>query len=174
MKVMETWEQMEGQLWDYIDGLSGAEEASAIEKLIRENREWREKYAELLELHAMIASAETEAPSLRFTKNVMEEITRHQIAPATRNYINNKIIWGIAFFFIALIGGFVLYAFSQVNWAAGGSNGVFGIDLTQVDYSPAFSNDLVNFFMMTNVVIGLMLLDRYLNEKRKKLHGSAS
>lgn len=171
---METWEQMEGQLWDYIDGISSSEERSVIDKLIRENREWREKYEELLQLHALIASAETEAPSLRFTKNVMEEITRQQIAPATRNYINKKIIWGIAFFFLALISGFILYAFSQVNWSAGGSNGVFGIDLTQVDYSPAFSNDLLNFFMMTNVVIGLMLLDRYLNEKRKKLHQTAS
>ena len=171
---METWEQMEGKLWDYIDGLSSSEEASEIEKLIRENRDWREKYEELFQLHAMVAAAETEAPSLRFTKNVMEEITRHQIAPATRNYINKKVIWGIALFFLAIIGGFILYAFSQVNWTAGGSNGLFGVDLTQVDYSPAFGNDLVNLFMMTNVVIGLMLLDRYLNEKRKKLHQTTS
>jgi hypothetical protein len=36
-----------------------------------------------------------------------------------------------------------------------------------VDYSGFFNNSFVNIFMMLNVVLGLMLLDRYLNMKRK-------
>jgi hypothetical protein len=38
-----------------------------------------------------------------------------------------------------------------------------------VDYSRMFNNSFVNLFMMANVVLGLMLLDRYLHMKRKKL-----
>src|SRR5690349_8004057 len=86
-------EGMEARLWAYIDGLS--EEASLIEKLVAENREWKEKYAELLDVHQLMGATELEEPSLRFTKNVMEEIARYQIAPATKEYINKKIIWGI-------------------------------------------------------------------------------
>src|SRR5512138_3295643 len=93
---------IEKQLWDYIDGLSSNEERSSIEKLLQSNLEWKNKYHELLEVQEMLKSSELEQPSMRFTKNVMEEIAKLHIAPATKNYINKKIIWGIAAFFITL------------------------------------------------------------------------
>src|SRR5689334_8231251 len=120
--------EMEVRLWEYIDGLASESQKAAIEKLIGENAEWRAKYHELLDVHQLIGSAELEEPSLRFTKNVMEEIARYHIAPATRNYINKKVIWGIAVFFIVLIVGFLVYGFGQVDWhAAGDSNGILGV-----------------------------------------------
>jgi len=165
---LEPNEEMEARLWAYIDGIS--EESSLIEKLLAENRAWREKYAELLEVHQLVASVELEQPSLRFTKNVMEEIARYQIAPAAKEYINKKIIWGLAAFFITMIVGFVVYGFSQVNWQdAGSSSSPFGVDLGAVDYSKMFNNSMINGFMMLNVILGLLLLDRYLSAKRKKM-----
>ena len=162
---------METRLWDYIDGIS--QEAPVIEKLIAENSEWRAKYAELLDVHSLVQSTALEEPSLRFTKDVMEEIARLQITPAAQKYINTRIIWGIAAFFITVIISFLVYGFSQVNWSAGNSgSSPVGIDFTSVDYSGMFNNTFVNFFMMLNVVLGLMLLDRYLNWKRKKLMNS--
>lgn len=164
-------EDMELRLWDYIDGNS--EEPSAIEKLIAENAEWRAKYAELLEVHQLVQATELEEPSLRFTKNVMEEISRLQIAPATKNYINARIIWGIAAFFITVIVGFLVYGLSQIDWTAGRTgNSPIGVDFSNVDYSKMFNNTFVNLFMMINVILGLMLLDRYLNWKKKKLMNS--
>ena len=158
---------MEARLWAYLDGDS--KEASAIEELLDENRAWKEKYGELLELHTLIKGAELEQPSLRFTKNVMEEIARYQIAPATKAYINKKIIWGIAAFFVTMIVGFLGYGLSQIDWTAAGSKtSPLGVDLGAVDYSRMFSNSLMNGFMMLNVVLGLFLLDRYLNMKRKQ------
>ena len=44
----------------------------------------------------------------------MEEIARHQIAPATNSYINKNIIRGIGAFFLAAIGGALIYTFVQV------------------------------------------------------------
>lgn len=159
---------MESRLWDYIDGTSA--EASAIEKLIAENSAWRAKYAELLDIHSLVQATDLEEPSLRFTKNVMEEIARLQISPAAKKYINTRIIWGIAAFFITAIVGFLVYGFSQVDWSSGsGSGSTAGIDFTSVDYSRMFNNSFVNLFMMINVILGLMLLDRYLSWKRKKL-----
>jgi hypothetical protein len=45
-----------------------------IETLIQENKEWRALYHELLQVHQALTGTELEQPSLRFTKNVMEEI----------------------------------------------------------------------------------------------------
>jgi hypothetical protein len=104
-------------LWEFIDGSCNESEKTAIEKLIAENIEWKAKYHELLEVHQLIGATDLDAPSMRFTKNVMEEIAKNHIAPATNQYINNKIIWGIAAFFITVIVSFVIYGFSQVDWS---------------------------------------------------------
>lgn len=160
---------IEVKLWEYIDGMAEPSEKSTIEQLIADNAEWRAKYHELLELHGSINLVELEEPSLRFTRNVMDEIAKYHIAPATREYINKKIIWGIAAFFITVIVSFVIYGIAQVDWSAGGGEGPLGgVNLRQVDYSAMFSNTFVNIFMMLNIVLGLMLLDRYLADRRTK------
>jgi anti-sigma factor RsiW len=73
-------EQMDERLWDFIDGLSSPPERSAVEDLIATHGEWQTKYRELLEVHQAMAASELEIPSLRFTKNVMDEIARYQVA----------------------------------------------------------------------------------------------
>jgi hypothetical protein len=163
---------MEDRLWEYIDGLSSHEEKSAIEKLLETNRQWKEKYHELFELHQLVQSSALEEPSLRFTKNVMEEIAKYQIAPATKTYINNRIIWGIGAFLIVLVIGFLIYGFGQMDLATTDST-LPSVDLTKIDYSKFFSNTYVNVFMMINVVLGLVLLDRYLESKKKNIQKEA-
>jgi len=162
----------EQRLWDYIDGLSSAEEKTIIEQLLESNAEWKEKYHELLEVQQLLQSSELEAPSLRFTKNVMEGIAKLHIAPATKNYINKWIIWGIAAFFITLIVGFLVYGIGQVDWTVQGDSKL-PVDFSKMDYSKIFSNTLVNVFMMINVILGLFLLDRYLANKRKQFREEA-
>jgi len=167
---MDNLNEIEVKLWEYIDGFSSGTERSAIEKLIAENTQWKAKYHELLEVHQSLNLVELEEPSLRFTKNVMEEIAKYHIAPATKNYINNKIVWSIGLFFITMIVGFLVYGFAQVDWsAAGDSQSTLGIDLTKVDYTEMFNNNLMNGVMMLNIVLGLFLFDRYLTNKNKKL-----
>src|SRR5215831_13715672 len=114
-----TAERIDERLWEYIDGSASIEERSSIEKLLETNRQWKEKYHELLEVHQLIQTSAMEEPSLRFTKNVMEEIAKYHIAPATKTYINKRVIWGIGTFFIVLILGFLIYGFGQVDWNAG-------------------------------------------------------
>lgn len=169
---MNEQEKMEKQLWDYIDGISTPEEKVLVEKFLQANLEWKNKYQELLELHQLVNANDLEQPSLRFTKNVMEEIAKLHIAPATRNYINKKIIWGIAGFFFTLIIGFLIYGFGQIDWSAS-SDTKLPVDFAQIDYSKFFNNNIVNAFMMVNVLLGLVLLDRVLTNKRKKFHKQA-
>lgn len=159
---------MEARLWAFIDGMS--EEKSTIEQLIAKNAEWRSKYNELQELNQILLATELEQPSMRFTKNVMDEIARTHIAPAAKKYINKKIIWGIAAFFISVIASFLVYGFSQVNWSAGSADrAATPIDFTKVDYSIVFNSTLVNVFVGANIVLGLLLLDRYLASRRRPI-----
>lgn len=163
-------EEMESRLWEYIDGSCSEKEHSLIEQLVKEQAEWKAKYQELLEVHQAISMTEPEHPSMRFTRNVMEEIAKYQIAPATKQYINSRIVWGIGLFFITMIIGFLIYGIGQINWSAASDSGSnLGLDLGKVDYSRMFNSTYMNVLMMMNVVLGLFLLDRYLSNKRSKM-----
>ena len=165
---MSTEMNMEERLWDYIDGLSSTEEKTFVEQLIESNSEWKAKYAELLDTHQLMQNhLELDAPSMRFTQNVMEEIARLQIAPATKNYINSKIIWGIGIFFITLLIGVIGYGLSQINWSSGGDTNL-PVDLSKVNWDKMFNNTYTNAFIMINTVLGLMLLDMYLGKKKQE------
>ena len=164
---MNTEQNIEERLWNYLDGTAPAEEKTLIEKLLQTDTAWKQKYHELLEVNELLKSSELEAPSLRFSKNVMEEISKLHIAPATRTYINKKIIWGLGFFFIALIVGFLIYGFGQMNFSSGEET-TLSKNLDKIDFSKFFSNTWVNVFMMINVVLGLLLLDNYFSNKRKE------
>jgi len=158
---------IEERLWNYIDGTATGDEKSVIEKLVQENAEWKAKYHELLEVHTLIQSSDLEEPSMRFSKNVMEEIAKLHIAPATKTYINNKIISGLGIFFIAMIVGFLVYGFGQVDWSAPGDSTITD-NLNKINLNKFFNNTYMNVLMMINIVLGLFLLDRYLANKRKK------
>jgi len=174
---MNMQQSPEERLWDYIDGISSPKEKTVIEQLLQSDAEWKAKYNELLEVQQLLQSSELEEPSMRFTKNVMEEISRLHIAPATKTYINKRIIWGLGIFFITLIVTFLVYGFGQVNWAESSTTKLpvnfDKVNLTKVDYSRIFSNDWINAFMMINVILGLFLLDRFLANKRKNFREEA-
>ena len=157
---------IEQRLWDFIDGISSAEERSVIDKLLESDAEWKAKYRELLQVSELLRTSDLEVPSLRFTKNVMEEIAKLHIAPATKTYINKKIIWGITLFFLVMIAGFLIYGFGQMQWNVANDNTIVK-NVNKLDFSRFFSNTWVNVLMMINLVIGLFLLDNYLGRKRK-------
>lgn len=166
---------MEERLWEYIDGLSTPGERSMIDELVANHREWREKYAELLNVHQLLNASELDAPSMRFTRNVMEEIARYHVAPATRTYINKNIIRSIGAFFLTLILGFFVYIVSQFHWAGGnGSSNLLpntpslGLGkLNSVDPSKYVNGTYISLFMLISVVMGFVLLDMYLGRHKR-------
>lgn len=164
---MHTQQTIEERLWNFIDGTTPADERTVIEQLLQTDAAWKEKYSELLQVNELLQASALEAPSLRFSKNVMEEIGKLHIAPATKSYINNKIIWGLGIFFIIMLVGFLIYGFGQMTFSAGEETTI-SKNLGKVDISKFFTNNWVNAFMMINVVIGLVLLDNFLANKRKE------
>lgn len=163
---------IEERLWEFIDGHSSLEEKTVIERLLQTDVEWKAKYSELLEVNEMLQSSELEAPSMRFTKNVMEDIAKMHIAPATKSYINKRIIWGIGLFFMTMLVAILIYGFSQMDWNTGESSAITD-KLSKIDYTKFFNNTWVNAFMMINVLLGLVLLDNYFSNKRKQFRKEA-
>jgi hypothetical protein len=161
-------QETEEMLWNYIDGLCSSEEKSMIEGLIESNLEWQQKYRELLSLHNLVDSTELESPSMRFTKNVMEEIAKHHVAPAAKNYINKKIIWGIGAFFITMIIGIVIFSFAQLHWTGSSNSSSFiaKYDPGKIEWSKYVNNTEVYVFIMINVILGLVFFDAYLRRKK--------
>ena len=70
---MNTQHNMEESLWNFIDGTISASEKIVVEKLLQTDADWKAKYGELLQVNELLQSSELEAPSLRFSKNVMEQ-----------------------------------------------------------------------------------------------------
>lgn len=171
---MNTQQNMEERLWDFIDGRLAAEEKPFIEQLIATNNEWKSKYHELLEVHELMSNhLELDQPSMRFTQNVMEEIGKLHITPAAKTYINKRVIWGIFSFFMLTIVCFLVYGFSQVSWkgSGGSSNLPFDaskVDFSKIDFSAFFNSTYTTILMMVNIVLGLFLLDMYLAKKKKE------
>ena len=166
---------MEARLWDYIDGTSNAEERSFVEQLIASNLEWKVKYKELLDVHQLVSGhIELDEPSLRFSRNVMEEIGKYHIAPAAKTYINKKIIWGISIFFLTTIIGFLIYSFGQINWSSGNTGSLIPYKMPTIEWNKFFNNTYTNIFLMVNTVLGLMMLDMYLGKKKKQLREKSS
>jgi hypothetical protein len=159
---------IEQQLWNYIDNVCDAKERKMIEEFLQNDDEWKRKYQELQQVNQLMhESIELDEPSMRFEKNVMEEIAQSHVAPATRTYINKKIINAIAAFFIVAIGVVLIYGFAETDWSSLG-NDTSPINPYQLDISKYFNKQVLNIFLMLNVILALMLLDRFFRNGRSK------
>ncbi|HTE07787.1 MAG TPA: hypothetical protein VK628_03425 [Flavitalea sp.] len=160
-------------IWNFIDGSLKSEEKSFVENMIETNNEWRNKHRELLEVHQlMIEGIELEQPSMRFTQNVMEEISRQFIVPATKNYLNKNIIRGIGLFFLISIVGMLVYTFGQVDWSQPSGIDMSKLSIRKSEYNFFLNNSYLNVFIMVNILLGLMMLDMYLTRKKNAVKHS--
>ena len=161
--------QIETRLWNYIDGELSAEEKHDVEQMLNNDPKWRQIYDQLSELNASIHSdLQLEEPPMRFGSNVMEQISKMQVVPGARTYINNKIITALAAFFVLLIGGLLIYVTMQVNWATATTE-KFGFDMKTVDITKHLNTQVINILLSMIVVLTLMLVERYVSTNLRKL-----
>ena len=167
---MEANEYIEIKIWEYIDNSCTLAEREQTKLLLATNTEWKRKYDEISAFNLHIATnLETEQPSLRFSKNVMEEVATTQIATATNKYIKLGVIKGIAAFFIIMISSLFIYSIATTNWNSIHSsisikNIAEKINLSQFK-KPAFSSGgIINIVIGFNVVLALIILDKVLRK----------
>lgn len=156
----------EEQLWSYIDGTCSTTEHQAITLLIEQNDNYRSRYNELLLLNAEFAAMELDEPPMAFTYKVMEGIRTEEARQPLKAAINQRIIYGIAGFFILTILALLAFALSNVQWSAV-NNGIKipeQININQV--KNIFTGPLMQGFLFFDLVLGLYLLDDYLRKKQ--------
>jgi len=154
---------MEEKLWEYIDGACSAEEREAIDLLIARDETYREKYLELLALNREIASMEMDEPSMAFTYNIMETIRADYAKKPLKAAIDNRIIKGIAGFFVFTIAALLIFILVNINWSAG--NTVTGPALKLPDLKLFLSGSVVKGFLFFDVVLLLFLFDGFLRKR---------
>ena len=166
---MEEETALDRRLWDYIDGNCPESERKTIAQLVSTNGQWQSRYDELMGMHNLL-NQETLDTSLRFSKNVMDEITQYQVAPATKNYINKHVIQGITAFFLLMIAGLVVYFIGQLQWTGEATDNLLGkykLDSSKLNWGKLLNNSYINIFIGINVILGLILADKYMEGKKK-------
>lgn len=156
---------VEEKLWAYIDGTCSEEDSRAIEHLIETDDVYRRKFDELMAFDAELAGIGPDEPSMAFTYNVMEAVRAEYAQKPLKSAINPRIIKGIGIFFVFTITAILLFAFSQVQWSAGGSGLKLSADFKMPDLKNYISPNLVKGFLFFDVVLGLFLFDAWLRRK---------
>ncbi len=159
-------QDIEMQLWEYIDGLGTETERAAIARLIATDVQWQEQYSSFVALNAEIESAiETEQPSLRFSKNVMEAVAQAHIAPATNRYINPSVLKGIAAFFAISIVAVLVYAVGSVQWNLSANSFLPKVKPVDFHFGKHFNSTIVWIVFAINIILGLAFVDMRLRKK---------
>lgn len=109
-------EEMEIQLWEYIDGTCTAEQRSRISALIANDVVWKACYEDLLLFqHSVQADALPELTTANFTENVMNVLDASAKRLAARKCMLTLFIRIIAAFFIVSIILLLSYAFIEAG-----------------------------------------------------------
>jgi len=160
-------QNIELQLWAYIDGLCNDNDKAYVENKIATDLQWKTQYNQLISLHTTIfANKDLEQPSMRFSKNVMDIIEQDAIIPAKRQYLNPFIIRGIFAFFILSLISFLTYSLFTADWSHTNSRIANTTSLSQFSFGKLFNNEFFNLLIWINIVIGLLLVDTLLRRKR--------
>lgn len=166
-------QEMERLIWDFIDDRCSPADKVLITQRITNEPVWKDGYLQLLGIHEMLNNDELEMPSLRFSKNIMEKIANYQVAPAAKTYINKNIIRMFTAFFMVMIVGLFIYFIGQIHWVNQSSSNLipaYSQDANKLNWSRFLNNYYVNIFIGINIILGLILADKYLREKKKSKH----
>ncbi len=155
---------IEEQLWNYIDGTSSPEEQKAISLLIEQDEVYRKKYKELLLLNAEFSAIELDEPPMAFTYNVMESIRNEHAQAPLKARIDKRIVNGIGLFFVLTISAILIYVLANVQWSAGLS-GKTTLNFTMPHIAQYLTNPLMQGFLFFDVILALYTFDSYLRRK---------
>jgi anti-sigma factor RsiW len=163
---------IEERIQAYLDGLCNEAERAEIAENINRLPAWKNTYEELQEIHQILRhDFEPMEPSMRFTKNVMEQIEGIKIAKPTRQYLNPIVIWMIggtlAIMLLVLTG----YSISLTDWSATESTATMKlpeVKMPVVHWGNYFNTNTTMLFLLINTVLGFALFDKWLRRGNRQ------
>ena len=161
--------QIEEQLWNYIDGNCTAEEGVQIKARLLVDDQYQKVYEELLAVNKALDHLDFEEPSMSFSRNVMERVNLEIKPVALKTKVDNRIVYSIMAFFLLSMLGIVGYVVSQsdVNYSASLSK----INI-QLDTEKIFTPTFLKVFFMIDVILMLLFIDSYFRKGMTQKKGA--
>jgi hypothetical protein len=162
-------EAIEMQIWDFIDGRCSPAERAFVQAQIESLPSWKAAYAEITAFQQLLAEdLQADAPSMRFTKNVMEQIATTPIAAPAGAFLSSPIIKGLAAFFVLSLVVFVVGVLFLVNWEATSTRTISLPQITTYKISDLFNNDTIWYGVGINIVLAIVLAEMVLRKKMRE------
>ncbi len=160
-------EEIEIQLWDYIDQTCSQQDKERIAALLEKDLVWQQAYQELLQFQGSLKNnIATEKLKDGFTSKV-EQAIKQTATPQKTYHFHNWIIKGIAAFFIISISTYFIYALIQIDWSLTNSNTAFEtpkLSLPELNFS--YSPQLLYTLTFASLILILAFLDKAIFTRR--------
>jgi anti-sigma factor RsiW len=155
------------EIWAYIDGSCNASESQRIAEKIATDDNYAIAFQELSKLNVMMASDELEEPSMSFSRNVMDAVAQEIAPKKLTTRVNNTIIYGIAAFFILSLSAIFIYILANSSSSSSASGFKMPTANFSFDLSHVLSPLSMKIFLMVDLALALVYMDRLL---RRKMH----
>ncbi len=156
---------IEERLWSYIDGTCSGDERLAIERLLAADPEIKAKYNDMVAFEAELANnLEVDEPSMAFTYNVIEQIRAEQALKPLKARVDERIITGIAAFFVIVICAGLLFTLSAIDWSTGGN--VTAFQQQTQKFTNIFEGQGMNLFLLFDLMLALYFADSWLRGRK--------
>lgn len=155
---------IEEQIWDYIDGNCKLEEKAAIENKIASDKAYSLVYQELLAIDQHLGSIDLDEPSMAFNRKVMGLIDLETAPVSLKTRVDQRIIYGIAAFFILATCSIVVYAISQIQFLPLTTK--LELPTFNLDFNRYLTPTFIRIFLFVDLFIGFIYLDGFLRRKK--------
>ncbi|WP_231458632.1 MULTISPECIES: hypothetical protein [unclassified Pedobacter] len=153
---------IEQQLWDYIDGILTDAEKKDVESQIASDKDIRKQYEDLLLINSTLNGLDMDAPSMSFTRNVMERIELEPAPVVLKTKVDTRIIYGITSFFVLSIFAIVSYVISTTNLTMPNFSLNFSLNFNIENY---ITPTALYLFIGFDLIMALIFIDYFLRRK---------
>jgi len=161
---------IEQRIWDYLDGIGNSQERELTERLIKSDPVYQQVYEEFKSFNSLVSASDQDEPSMGFTRNVMEKINLEPVHASIKSLIDERIIIGIAAFFLFTIIALLGLLFYQIEWSQAVGFKIPELNMPAIDTSKYLNSSYINIFFFVDIIIGLYLFDGFL---RKRLNSKS-
>lgn len=161
--------QIEEQLWNYIDGNCTVEELAHIKARLLVDEQYQKVYEELLAVNKALTQLDFEEPSMSFSRNVMGQVNLEIKPVALKTKVDNRIVYSIMAFFLLSMLSILGYVISQsdVNFSPSLLKTNFQFDTEKI-LTPTF----IKVFFITDVILLLLFIDSYFRKGMTQKKGA--
>ncbi len=154
-------------MWNYAEGKCSPAEMAALEKLLSDDPTQQMELDQILRLQAELLSLQPDAPSMRFTRNVLDALPDIYPSEATDPLINpvwKKVFW---LALAAMIAAVVLWPRSSHSSGSRLSSAVDQAVGSLHQLTGLVPDTVMQYFVLTLLSAGLlMLMDKIFLRKR--------